>query len=328
MLVSPQRTRRPWQGQTERAEQPADIAYDPSCYLCPGNPRAEGQRNPEYTDTFVFENDFPALYPDTPLENFNTGGLLVAEAEPGFARVLCFSPIHDLTISRMSLSAIEGVIEAWVRENADLCARPLVNYVQIFENRGAMMGASNPHPHCQIWANHRIPNEIALEAQSQQRWQEQRGSCLLCDYLSLESKSERVVALNESFVALVPFWAVWPFETMILPRRHFSNLGELRGDERAAFAGILKEMTIRLDNLFESPSPYSMGFHQAPCDGNTHSSWHFHVHFLPPLLRSATVRKFLVGYELLAMPQRDITAESAAERLQSLSSVHYRERRG
>jgi UDPglucose--hexose-1-phosphate uridylyltransferase len=308
-------------------EQPADIAYDPSCYLCPGNPRAGGQGNPDYTGTFVFENDFPALYPDTPLGKFNTGGLLVAEAEPGFARVLCFSPIHDLTISRMSLSAIEGVIDAWVRQNAELCVMPLVNYVQIFENRGAMMGASNPHPHCQIWANHRIPNEIAVEAQSQQRWQEERGSCLLCDYLSLESKSERIVGANESFVALVPFWAVWPFETMIVPRRHFSNLDELRSDERAAFAGILREMTIRFDNLFESPFPYSMGFHQAPCDGEPHSSWHFHVHFLPPLLRSATVRKFLVGYELLAMPQRDITAESAAERLRTLSPVHYRERR-
>ncbi|HEY4086970.1 MAG TPA: UDP-glucose--hexose-1-phosphate uridylyltransferase [Bryobacteraceae bacterium] len=327
VLVSPQRTRRPWQGQTERIQEPAQLTYDPACYLCPGNSRAEGQRNPEYTGTYVFENDFPALVPNTPLENFNSGGLLIAEAEPGFARVLCFSPIHDLTLSRMSTSQIEPVIEAWMKQNAELSAEPVVNYVQIFENRGAMMGASNPHPHGQIWANHRIPNEIAVESQSQEKWQAERGSCLLCDYLALESNGERIVAQNESFVALVPFWAVWPFETMILPRRHFSNFSELNAEERSAFAAILREMTIRFDNLFESSCPYSMGFHQSPCDGDPHSSWHFHAHFLPPLLRSATIRKFLVGYELLAMPQRDITAESAAERLRSLSPVHYRDRR-
>jgi UDPglucose--hexose-1-phosphate uridylyltransferase len=326
ILVSPQRTRRPWQGQVERPDEPAGVAYDPSCYLCPGNLRAGGHRNPVYTETFVFDNDFAALVPDTPMERSSTGDLLVAEAEPGFARVLCFSPVHDLTLSRMDVPAIGRVVAEWKAQNAELGSQRLVNYVQIFENRGQMMGASNPHPHCQIWANHRIPNEVLKEQTGQENWRKAHGSCLLCDYLALEAGGERMVAENDAFVALVPFWAVWPFETMILPRRHIANLSDFGDRESSAFADILRQMTTRFDNLFESPCPYSMGFHQCPSDGKPHEEWHFHAHFLPPLLRSATVRKFLVGYELLAMPQRDITAESAAERLRALPAVHYRDR--
>jgi UDPglucose--hexose-1-phosphate uridylyltransferase len=261
------------------------------------------------------------------LQKSNEGGLLVAEAEPGAARVLCFSPVHDLTLARMDPADIEAVVRAWREESARLGAEPAVNYVQIFENRGAMMGASNPHPHCQIWANHRIPSEVLKEQLAQESWVRSRGSCLLCDYLSLELGGERIVALNEDFVALVPFWAVWPFETMIVARRHFSGFGEFRDGECGGLADILRQMTVRFDNLFESACPYSMGFHQCPSDGARHEEWHFHAHFYPPLLRSATVRKFLVGYEMLAMPQRDITAEAAAERLRSLSSVHYLDRR-
>jgi UDPglucose--hexose-1-phosphate uridylyltransferase len=326
VLVSPQRTQRPWQGEVERASPPVSLPYDASCYLCPGNPRVGGQRNPPYTGTFVFDNDFPALSPDTPLEKSNESGLLIAEAEPGFARVLCFSPEHDLTLSRMETLAIEGVVGAWREENARLGAEPAVNYVQIFENRGAMMGASNPHPHCQIWANHRIPNEVMKEQSAQENWLRSRGSCLLCDYLALESQRERIVVENDDFVALVPFWAVWPFETMIVSRRHLSGFNDLNDRECAGLADILHQMTVRFDNLFESPCAYSMGFHQCPCDGARHEAWHFHGHFYPPVLRSATIRKFLVGYEMLAMPQRDITAESAAERLRSLSAVHYMDR--
>lgn len=323
VLVSPQRTERPWQGKIERPETPAPLRYDPDCYLCPGNPRAGGQRNPPYTGTFAFDNDFPALVPDTPVARFDDAGLRVAESEPGITRVLCFSPDHDLTLARMEIAGIESVINAWQRENAELGARPMLNYVQIFENRGAMMGASNPHPHCQIWANHRLPGEIVKEQAAQEEWLKQRASCLLCDYLSREEPGERVVCGNASFVTLVPFWALWPFETLVIARRHFPNLGDLTADERRDLAAILKETLTRYDNLFESPCPYSMGFHQCPCDGKPHGAWHFHAHFYPPVLRSATVRKFMVGYELLAMPQRDITAESAAKRLRSLSSVHY-----
>jgi UDPglucose--hexose-1-phosphate uridylyltransferase len=326
VLVSPQRTQRPWQGQVDSAEEPKPIAYDPECYLCPGNLRAGGNRNPLYTATFAFDNDFPALVPGTALVRSDEMGLRVAEAEPGVARVLCFSPVHNLTIARMEAPAIGVVIDAWRDQNEQLSALPIVNYVQIFENRGQMMGASNPHPHCQIWASHRIPDEIRKEQTSQQDWFNRNGRCLLCDYLTLERSGERIVAANSGFVAMVPFWAVWPFETLVIANRHVSNLGELRPDECAELADILKQVATRYDNLFESPCPYSMGFHQCPSDGKAHQAWHLHAHFLPPVLRSATIRKFMVGYELLAMPQRDLTPEAAAERLRSMPAIHYTER--
>jgi UDPglucose--hexose-1-phosphate uridylyltransferase len=262
------------------------------------------------------------LLPDTPAGRFEQA-LLVAEGEPGIARVLCFSPVHNLTISRMETADIAQVVDAWRAQNDQLAAIPWVRSVQIFENRGQMMGASNPHPHCQIWANRRIPNEILKEQQSQSDWLKSKGSCLLCEYLAIESGRERIVAENEAFTVLVPFWALWPFETIVIAKRHFAGLNDMRPQECEALAGILREITIRYDNLFRSPCPYSMGFHQRPFKGDEDNSWHFHAHFYPPVLRSATIRKFMVGYELLAMPQRDVTPEWAASHLRSLPSVHY-----
>jgi UDPglucose--hexose-1-phosphate uridylyltransferase len=319
VLVSPHRTQRPWQGQVEKAAPPAQPEYDPECYLCPGNSRAGGVRNPNYTTTFVFDNDFAALKPATPLDRFDRDGLLIAETEPGICRVLCFSPRHNLTIANMEVADLRTVVDAWVAQYQELAANPLINYVQIFENRGAMMGASNPHPHCQIWSNHSIPNQVAKEQASQLAWREEHGACLLCQYLALEeSACDRIVEENESWLTLVPFWAVWPFETMVIAKRHVPSIDFLTGAERTSLADILKRTTARYDRLFDISFPYSMGFHQRPTDGGAHEEWHLHLHFDPPLLRSATVRKFLVGYEMLAMPQRDITPESAAERLRAL----------
>ena len=327
VLVSPQRTQRPWQGQVERKVEPAGVAYDPNCYLCPGNTRAGGVRNPPYTSTFVFENDYAALRPETPDNAFNEAGLLIAEGEKGTCRVVCFSPNHSLTVARMQPAELRLVVDTWVDQYLDLASKPYITYVQIFENRGEMMGASNPHPHCQIWANERLPNEIALEQASQLEYARAQGKCLICDYLNIEgAASERRVCENESFAVVVPFWAVWPFETMVISKRHVTGIDELNDGERNDLAEILKRVTTRYDNLFETSFPYTMGFHQRPTDGGSHPEWHLHAHFYPPLLRSATVRKFMVGYELLAMPQRDITAESAAERLRSMSEQHYLER--
>jgi UDPglucose--hexose-1-phosphate uridylyltransferase len=320
VLVSPHRTQRPWQGQVERPPAASQPAYDPDCYLCPGNARAGGVRNPDYQSTFVFENDFAAMRPDTPAGACREADLLVAEAEPGICRVVCFSPRHDLTVAKMSAEALRQVVDTWVAQYQELGSLPYIRHVEIFENRGEMMGCSNPHPHCQIWANCTLPNEAAKEQAGQLAWGAARQSCLLCDYLRLElAAGERIVCQNESFVALVPFWAVWPFETMVIARRHLRAIDELDWAERDGLADILGRVTRRYDNLFAVSFPYSMGFHQRPTDGEAHEEWHLHAHFYPPLLRSATVRKFLVGYEMLAMPQRDITPESAAARLRELS---------
>jgi len=327
VLVSPHRTQRPWQGQVERAAQGAQPAYDPNCYLCPGNARAGGVRNPAYTSTFVFDNDFAALLPTTPVEKVDRGGLLIAEGAPGVCRVACFSPRHDLTVARMSVADLALVVDLWIEQHAELARLPNIRHIQIFENRGEMMGASNPHPHCQIWASSSIPGESAAEQREQTAWLSSHGSCLLCDYLALELKSgERLVCQNESFAALVPFWAVWPFETIVISRRHLAAIDGLDERERRGLADILKRITTRYDNVFEAPFPYSMGFHQRPTDGAAHPEWHFHAHFFPPLLRSATIRKFMVGFELLGLPQRDLTAENAAERLWAMPEVHYLER--
>jgi UDPglucose--hexose-1-phosphate uridylyltransferase len=324
VLVSPHRTQRPWHGQVERAALAARIEYDPSCYLCPGNSRAGGAVNPAYTHTFVFDNDFAALLPGTPSETQDRGGLLIAVGEPGICRVGCFSPRHDLTVSRMSVSDLTLVVDVWAAQYAELGHQPGIRHVQIFENRGEMMGSSNPHPHCQIWATSSIPTEVASEQRQQLAWRTDRGSCLLCDYLAMEQKSgERLVCENESFTALVPFWAVWPFETMVVSKRHLTGMDEFDEIERVRLADILKRVTIRYDNVFAMPFPYTMGFHQRPTDGAAHPEWHFHAHFFPPLLRSATIRKFMVGFEMLGMPQRDITAESAAGRLREMPETHY-----
>jgi UDPglucose--hexose-1-phosphate uridylyltransferase len=319
VLVSPHRTDRPWQGQEEKTGAALQPDFDPQCYLCPGNTRAGGVRNPDYTSTFVFDNDFAALKPQTPLARFDREGLLVAEAEPGICRVVCFSPKHNLTIANMELTALRTVVDVWVEQFRELGSLPFINYVQIFENRGQMMGASNPHPHGQIWSNHAIPNEIVKEQASQRAWQQAHGRCLLCDYarIELEDRS-RLVEENEDFFTVVPFWAVWPFETMVLSKRHMTAIDGLTGGERDSLADILKRTTARYDRLFRVSFPYSMGFHQRPTDAEAHDEWHLHLHFNPPLLRSATVRKFLVGYEMLASPQRDITPETAAQRLRDL----------
>ena len=317
VLVSPHRTDRPWQGQVESIE-PRTPEYVRDCYLCPGNQRAGGHQNPNYENVFVFENDFAALKPDiversTDLEN---RGLLRAYSEAGICRVVCFSPRHDMTVPRMSRADFRLVVDAWTKQFEELSALPSVHYVQIFENRGAMMGASNPHPHCQIWASQSIPNEPGREAEAMREYQKIHQSCLLCDYASLEARLElRVVVQNEGFLAVVPFWAVWPFETLVLSKRHLADLRDLNRMERDALTEILQEVSTRYDRLFATSFPYSMGLHQQPVDGQPHHESHLHAHFYPPLLRSAVVRKFMVGYELLATPQRDFTAESAAARL-------------
>jgi len=328
VLVSPHRADRPWHGQREAPEL-ADVAsYDSSCTLCPGNVRASGERNPAYAATFAFDNDFPALRSDTSAGEIDEGGLLVARAETGVCRVICFSPRHDLSLPRMALPDVVKVVEVWTDEYRRLGGLDFVNSVQIFENSGAMMGASNPHPHGQIWASRGLPNEIAKESQAQVDHLARHGSCLLCDYLALEERAdERIVCTNDDFVVLVPFWAVWPYETMILSRRHLGALDELVPHEAEALADILRRLTIRYDNLFEVPFPYSMGLHQRPTDGAPHPHWHFHAHYYPPLLRPATVRKFMVGFEMLGSPQRDLTAEDAALRLRGLSEVHVRNHR-
>ena len=318
VLVSPHRAERPWQGQTEPQEPQSVPPYDPNCYLCPGNLRAGGVRNPSYSHTFVFDNDFAALQPDTSPAQMDVEGkgILVAQTESGVCRVVCFSPRHDLTLSKMSTAEIRAVIEVWVEEFQSLGRRPAISYVQIFENRGLMMGCSNPHPHGQIWATETIPNEPRKEQAAFADYQKQHGTCLLCDYIRLEETSgERLVCDNKHFLAVVPFWAVWPYEILLLSKQHLGSMSAMDEEARSGLADILKCVTCRYDNLFQTSCPYSMGFHQQPTDKMEHGEWHFHAHFFPPLLRSASIRKFMVGFEMLGSPQRDITAEYAAEKL-------------
>ena len=326
VLVSPHRARRPWLGQVEKTPSESLPQYDPECYLCPGNERAGGVKNPLYTGTFVFDNDFAALLPDAEETNVPPSHpLLAATPECGVCRVVCFSPRHDLTLPELDTLAIENVLAAWARESSDLGAKDFIRYAQVFENKGALMGCSNPHPHSQIWAQSQLPNEIDKELASQSAYLEEHRRPLLADYLVEEHRrDERIIFKNAHFTALVPFWAVWPFEVLLVADRPVAYLTELTAAEASALAEALKQVTTRYDNLFEISFPYSMGFHQAPSDGQAHPEWVLHAHFYPPLLRSATVRKFMVGYEMLAMPQRDITPESAAERLQALPAVHYK----
>ena len=318
VLVSPHRTQRPWQGQTEEKVKQAAIQYDPECYLCPGNMRAGGAKTPVYDSTYVFENDYAALKPDVAHATMDEGsaGLLRAETERGVCRVICFDPRHDLTLATMELAAIRRVVDVWAEQIAELGARDDIRYVQVFENRGAMMGASNPHPHGQIWATEHIPDEPALELEAQRAYLKEHGVALLFAYLLLELKQgERVVAESETWVALVPFWAVWPFEVLLLPRRRAATVAELTEGEREGFAAILQTVAAGYNRVFDAPFPYSMGLHPAPTTGEEFPEWQLHAHFYPPLLRSASIRKFMVGFELLGSPQRDITPESAAETL-------------
>lgn len=328
VLVSPHRAKRPWLGQVEKTPPENLPPYDPGCYLCPGNERAGGVRNPPYTGTFAFDNDFAALLPEpSPETHNNDSSLLVSESERGICRVICFSPRHDLTLPELDLPAIENVIATWTEQSADLGGHDFIQYVQVFENKG-IMGASSPHPHSQIWSSGHIPNEPLKELAAQTDHFNEHHRPLLADYIAEEQKcKERILASNDHFTALVPFWAVWPFEILVSAHRPgLSRLTEITSAEVTAMAEILKVITTRYDNLFEISFPYSMGFHQAPFDGQPHPEWTLHAHFYPPLLRSATVRKFMVGYEMLAMPQRDITPETAAERLRSLPEVHYKQR--
>jgi UDPglucose--hexose-1-phosphate uridylyltransferase len=301
------------------------VHYDPHCYLCPGNLRAGGHRTPKYDGVYIFDNDYAALLPDSPAPEVSGSPLLKAERERGQCRVICFHPDHSLTLARMELPDIRKVVDAWTAEYEALGGEPELRYVQIFENRGAMMGASNPHPHGQIWATEHVPDEPALETASLKAYLAEKQSCLLCDYLKVETEEgSRVVCENEDFLVVVPWWAVWPFETLVLSKRHMGSLAQFHDREKTSLADILKQVTTRYDNLFETSFPYTMGFHQTPCDGEAHEEWHFHAHFYPPLLRSATVRKFMVGFEMLGMPQRDITPEGAAERLRDSPSRHKR----
>ena len=295
--MSPQRTRRPWQGELESGPVTPAPRYDPECYLCPGNVRAAGRRNPAYESTLVFTNDYPALVPED-------GG------EYGTCRVLCYSPRHDLGLGDLPQNAVEQVVEVWSEQYLDLGAEPQIGHVQIFENRGTSMGASNPHPHGQIWATEHVPTRVHREHERLSA-----NPTLLADYLAGES--QRVVETSEHVLAVVPYWAVWPFETLVAPLRPVASLAELNAEERTALASVLRLLVQRYDRLFDTSFPYSMGIHQAPTDGLPHPEWHLHLHFYPPLLRSASVRKFMVGYELLAEPQRDLTPEEAAERLRA-----------
>ncbi len=320
VLVSPHRMKRPWQGKREAIPASGLPAHDPNCYLCAGNLRANGARNPDYRHTFVFDNDFAALAPDAPDARVDDG-LLLAQGESGVCRVLCFSPRHDLTIAMMDVADIERVVDAWVEETITLGGRPDIGAVQIFENRGEIMGCSNPHPHGQIWATRHLPNEMEKETHAQAQYLIAHGRPLLVDYLAQELRlGERIVAENAHFVTLAPFWAIWPFETMILPRRRIGGFDELAAEEKSALAAALSDLTRRYDRLFDVSFPYSMGFHQRPTDGAVHAEWQMHAHFYPPLLRSATVKKFMVGFEMLGSPQRDLTPEAAAARLRELAA--------
>ena len=324
VLVSPHRATRPWQGEVATLAAAKEPAYDPSCYLCPGNSRVGGVRNPAYTGTFVFDNDFAALKPQTERARIDleSSGLIVAEGEPGICRVICFSPRHDLTLATMSVAETEPVVATWMAQFRELGGVEGINHVQIFENRGAMMGASNPHPHCQIWATASVPEAPAKELAAQRAYLAGHKQCLLCTYIKLEqSEQQRVVCANEGFVAVVPFWAVWPFEILVCSRRHIASMNEFDKSDAHLLSDILHRVTSTYDQVFGVPFPYSMGFHQSPTDGADHPEWHVHAHFYPPLLRSATIRKFMVGFEMLGTPQRDITPEIAAARLRELAST-------
>lgn len=324
VLVSPHRAKRPWQGQEEVPERVAKPAYDPGCYLCPGNTRVNGEVNPHYDSPFVFDNDFPALLPDTPRKPANDDPLMRSMAVRGTGRVICFSPDHARTLPELPLPAIEAVIATWIAQYQELGAK--YSWVQIFENKGAAMGCSNPHPHGQVWASDFLPNEITRKDTSQRLYHQRHGSPLLLDYVRRElDDGSRTVVDGEHWMAVVPYWAVWPFETLLLPKTHMPRLTDANAAQRADLAVVLKKLTSRYDNLFHTSFPYSMGWHGAPFDQQDCQHWQCHAHFYPPLLRSATVRKFMVGYEMLAEVQRDLTPEQAAERLSALSDIHYNE---
>lgn len=317
VLVSPHRARRPWKGKVEETPAPPALAYDPGCYLCPGNRRAEGEVNPAYTGTFVFTNDFRALLDDAPAAPAGDSALFGVQSLRGTCRVICFSPRHNLTLPRMSPAEIRGVVDVWARQTEELGRQ--YRWVQVFENKGDVMGCSNPHPHGQVWAGEALPNEPAKEDRAQREYADRHGSVLLLDYAREElARGERLVAANEDWVVVVPFWAVWPYELLLLPRRPVKRIPELAGPQRDSLAALMRQFLGAYDALFHCSFPYSMGWHGAPGDEGAYPHWQLHAHYYPPLLRSATVRKFMVGYEMLAEPQRDITPEQAATTLRAL----------
>ena len=321
VLVSPQRTTRPWQGERHYPESGNIPCYDPECYLCPGNNRASGNQNPDYTGPYIFQNDFPSLLPETEFIEKETP-LFKSQSVSGNCRVLCFSERHDLSLPELELSSIEKVVQFWVEEYKELAEK--YRWVQIFENKGEQMGCSNPHPHGQIWAGDFLPNELYREEKQQREYFDSHGSPLLSEYLDHElRKKQRLVELNEHWLSVVPWWAIWPFETLIIPKRHVTGLHELSGDEKAALAELLKNLLSRYDNLFQASFPYSMGWHGASFFSNSKDAWRLHAHIYPPLLRSSTIRKFMVGYEMLAEVQRDISPEQASARLRECSTLHY-----
>ena len=325
VMVSPHRTKRPWQGKTEDIFTDSRPQYDETCYLCAGNFRMNGEINPKYSDTYVFQNDFAALQSDVPAGNIAKGGLLKAESVRGECRVICFSPRHDLTLAEMETVDIRKVVDTWVSEFEDFCGQNDIRYIQIFENKGEIMGCSNPHPHGQIWVSSNIPVEIQKETIHQKNYFETHNKTLLEDYWQLEvAENERVVVKNGSFLVVVPFWATWPFETIVIPKRPMKFISEMNEIEKTDLADIIRRLTTRYDNLFKTSFPYSAGIHQSPINTENVEGWHWHIHFYPPLLRSASVKKFMVGYELLANPQRDITPERAAEQLRNMSEIHYK----
>lgn len=329
VLVSPHRTKRPWQGKVEDLPEDNRPEYDPKCYLCPTNPRAEGVVNPDYKESFVFKNDFSALLEDSPSDETNESDLLIAKGEKGICKVISFSPKHNLTLPELSVEEITKVVDLWQEEFNNLAKTEWIKHIQIFENKGEIMGCSNPHPHGQIWAQSNIPVEISKETERQKKYYAINKTSLLKAYLAIElEKDERVVFQNKHFAVLVPFWAVWPYETIIISKRHVKSITYFNAEEKSALAEAIKVITTKYDNLFETSFPYSAGMHQAPVNDGNHPEWHWHMHFYPPLLRSATVKKFMVGYEMLANPQRDITPEYAATQLKQLSTTHYKANKG
>lgn len=325
VLVSPHRAKRPWQGQQEKVSEDEKPNYDPSCYLCPGNKRITGEENPNYHKPYVFKNDFSALLEDTPNPEKSDDPLFQISKAQGESRVICFSPDHSKTLPLLSVDEITEVVKVWQEQLRELGQK--YQWVQIFENKGAAMGCSNPHPHGQIWANSFLPNEVARADQTQRAYLAKYGSVMLMDYAKCEMElKERIVVETEHWLAVVPYWAIWPFETLLLPKAHVKRLTDLTEEQAKDLALALKKLTTKYDNLFETSFPYSMGFHAAPFNGEENEHWQLHAHFYPPLLRSATVRKFMVGYEMLGESQRDLTAEQAAQRLQALSEIHYKEK--
>ncbi len=318
VLVSPHRAKRPWQGQNEETASEQRPKYDASCYLCAGNTRINGEQNPKYKDVFVFTNDFAALQLNS--KNFSIKkGLLKAESEQGICKVVCFSPDHSKSLADMAIKDIQKVVNTWKEEYEVLGRNDLINYVQIFENKGAVMGCSNPHPHGQIWSQSTLPNEVEKKDIQQLDYYNREQSSLLGDYIAQElALAERIIYENKDFVVLTPFWAVWPFETMIVPKKHWRDISELSDSESFLFAEAISKITTAYDKLFQCSFPYSSGIHQAPTNGKPNAHWHWHMSFYPPLLRSATVKKFMVGYEMFGSPQRDITAEQAVGKLKEL----------